>query len=165
LPTPPLGSDVHWTLTPNREDAIAVSHLLAPTYWHQRAETHRHSDTAAEADEAHARIDSHLHASAWVVAKAKDGTVIASARALSDGARLAWIYDVIVAADWRGKGIGDAIVRLLLDHPRVRRARTVRLATRDAAAFYQRMGFRETGQLPPRPYHSIEMVCVRDMSM
>jgi predicted N-acetyltransferase YhbS len=42
---------------------------------------------------------------------------------------------------WRGKGLGQRIIRLLLDHPAVRRAGVARLSTRDAHGFYEKYGF------------------------
>ena len=82
----------------------------------------------------------HRAASAWVGARAPDGTLLASARAMSDGSR-AWIYDVVVAPSVRGRGLGKRIVTLLLDHPAVRRTPVVLLGTRDAHGLYARYGF------------------------
>ena len=129
-------------------DAQAVAALLADAYWNDRF-------TRAEI------VASHLASPAWVVARDEAGSIVASARAISDRAKYAWIYDVVVAPQWRGKGVGDAVVRLLLDHPAVRRSRFVRLGTRDAMPFYAKMGFIERQDLPPRPYTSTEMVLVR----
>jgi nitroimidazol reductase NimA-like FMN-containing flavoprotein (pyridoxamine 5'-phosphate oxidase superfamily)/GNAT superfamily N-acetyltransferase len=88
-----------------------------------------------------------LGASAWVGAKDREGKLVAMARALSDGAKCAWIYDVVVDPAWRGRGVGQAVVRLVLDHPRVRGARQVELDTRDAEGLYARFGF---APAPPR---------------
>lgn len=129
-------------------DAAACADLLADAYWNDRFTR----------DEV---LRSHVESRAWIVAREARGRVVASARAISDGAKYAWIYDVIVAPDLRGKRVGDAVVRLLLDHPAVRRARFVRLGTKDAMSFYAKMGFIETTALPPRPYRSTEMVLVR----
>jgi ribosomal protein S18 acetylase RimI-like enzyme len=131
-----------------RVDAVACAALLEGSYWNDRF---THAEIAA----------SHLASSAWVVARDSANRVVASARAMSDGSKFAWVYDVIVAPEWRGKGVGDAVVRLLLDHPAVRHARFVRLGTRDAMAFYEKLGFVHTATLPPRPHSSTEMVLVR----
>lgn len=129
-----------------RADAEACASLLEGTYWNDRFTR----------DEI---ITSHLESSAWVVARAQDDAgIVASARAMSDGSKYAWVYDVVVAPEWRGKRAGDAVMRLLLDHPAVRRSRFVKLGTRDAMGFYERMGFVTSDKLPPRPYVSVDMV-------
>ena len=78
---------------------------------------------------------------AWLGARDADGRLIATARANSDGARHAYVADVAVAPSWRGRGLGQCLMRLLLDHPQLRGAAFVRLATADAQAFYERFGF------------------------
>jgi predicted GNAT family N-acyltransferase len=92
-----------------------------------------------------------------------EGRLVATARALSDGARSAWVGDVCVARDWRGKGLGQAIVRLILEHPRVRDADRVRLNTRDAQSLYERFGFVDTQkeQREKKAHPSTEMVLRR----
>ena len=52
-----------------------------------------------------------------------------------------WIYDVIVAPAWRGRRVGQALVRLLLDHPALRTTANVLLGTRDAQSLYAKFGF------------------------
>jgi ribosomal protein S18 acetylase RimI-like enzyme len=62
----------------------------------------------------------------------------------------AWIEDVIVDHESRGKGIGEALTRAALEHARQGGARTVDLTSRPsreaANRLYQRLGFvpRET---------------------
>ncbi len=97
---------------------------------------------------------------AWVGAEA-DGRLVACARALSDGVSWAGIYDVCVAPAWRRRGVGEAVVRLLLDHPAVRRARRAWLRTRDAQAFYRRFGFVRREEAPPEAIRADEMLLVR----
>jgi ribosomal protein S18 acetylase RimI-like enzyme len=80
-------------------------------------------------------------------ARDQDGRLVATARANSDGARHAYVADVAVAPDYRGRGLGEAVVRLLLEHPAVRGAGLVRLATRDAQTFYERFGFQPEEQV------------------
>ena len=96
-------------------------------------------------------------------ARDAEGRLVATARAAGDCAKRVWIYDVMVAPSRRGVGLGAAVVRLLLDHPAVRHARRVYLATRDAQRFYARLGFgdRAERETALRPYASTEMVLVR----
>lgn len=103
-----------------------------------------------------------LGASAWVGARDRTGALVAMARAVSDTSKVAWIYDVVVRPDWRGRGVGKAVLRLLLDHPAVRHARKVRLATRDAQGLYGKLGFRDIRQVPSAG-PSTEMVLVREV--
>lgn len=130
---------------PHLEEAVR---LLAGQYW---------NDVFTE-DELRA---SHLGSAAWVGAlDSSTGALVGTARALSDGAKYAWVYDVCVRPDWRGRGVGHALMRLLLEHPAVRRCARVRLGTRDAQSLYRRFGFVETSAVR-RPYATTEMVLVR----
>jgi predicted N-acetyltransferase YhbS len=107
---------------------------------------------------------SHPGSVAWVGARDEGGRLCATARAISDGAKRAWIYDVMVAPDWRRKRLGDAVVRLLLDHPAMRHVGRVYLTTRDAQRFYAKMGFgeREALETRRRPFAVTEMVLIRE---
>ncbi|MCA9671475.1 MAG: GNAT family N-acetyltransferase [Myxococcales bacterium] len=87
----------------------------------------------------------------WVGARDAAGALIATARAISDGVKLAYVGDVAVAPAYRGSGVGRALMALLLDHPRVRTTGCVRLATRDAHGFYRGLGFEMAGELPLTP--------------
>ena len=85
--------------------------------------------------------EAHRRSCAWVGAEGESGELIASARALADGCRRAMIYDVIVAERLRGRGLGAALMHLLLAHPALRGVDRVGLGTRDAHRFYERFGF------------------------
>lgn len=151
LPTPaflegPAGARLCCAMAP--ADAEAVADMLAEVYWN--AGLTREQVRQAQ-----------LGSDVWVGAKDGAGRVIATARALSDGAKNARVYDVMVAPEWRGRGLGKAVFRLILDHPKVRHAAFVRLATRDAQGLYAGFGFVEATQLPPKPYPSSEMVLRR----
>lgn len=91
-----------------------------------------------------------------VGAAGSDGRLVAAARATSDG-RVAWIFDVIVAPEARGRGLAMALMKLLLGHPAVRDAQVVRLGTRDAAGLYAKLGFADVREAPLRKYPVIEM--------
>ncbi len=103
--------------------------LLAPLYWNE--------DVSPEVI-----ARSLLGSTVWVGARDQVGALVGMARALSDTAKVAWVFDVVVRDDWRGKGLGQAIMRLLLEHPAVRDVKKVRLATRDAQGLYEKFGFR-----------------------
>ncbi len=118
-------------LCPQERDARAAAHLLEGTYWN----IGQSPDTLRPAP---------LGTAAWVVAHDSEGALAGTARALSDGAKCAWIFDVMVAPAWRRRGVAGCLLRLLLDHPLVRGATVVRLNTRDAEALYRPFGFQVT---------------------
>jgi GNAT superfamily N-acetyltransferase/nitroimidazol reductase NimA-like FMN-containing flavoprotein (pyridoxamine 5'-phosphate oxidase superfamily) len=134
-----------WLPAHRAEDAVA---LVLDEYW---------NDGFTREELARA----HRGASAWVGATDDAGALIATARAISDGAKNAWIYDVCVRHDWRGRGVGKSLMRLLLDHPAVRGVRVLRLGTRDAMSLYRPLGFVPLSEVPPRPYQVVEMVLRR----
>lgn len=75
----------------------------------------------------------------------ESGELIGWAMAISDYGKRAWIYDVMVLPAQRGRGVGEDIMRALLDHPGLRGCQQVRLGTRDAQRFYARLGFEALG--------------------
>jgi nitroimidazol reductase NimA-like FMN-containing flavoprotein (pyridoxamine 5'-phosphate oxidase superfamily)/ribosomal protein S18 acetylase RimI-like enzyme len=129
-------------------DAPAAAALTFGAYWNDGFS----AATLAQA---------HLGSAAWVGARDPSGALVATARAIGDAEKRAWIYDVMVAPSLRAQGVGEAVMRLLLDHPALRRVRRVYLATRDAQAFYARLGFGDRRELDVRPYSSTEMVRCR----
>jgi len=115
-------------VAPDAKDAEQVARLLEGQYWTQGLSPRE-------------LRDAQLGSNVWMVARDSQGVVVASVRALADGARLAYVLDVIVRPDLRGTGLGTALMRLLLCHPRVRGVRGLRLRTRDAQSFYHELGF------------------------
>jgi GNAT superfamily N-acetyltransferase len=70
------------------------------------------------------------------------GRQVAFARVVSDRAVFAYLMDVFVVPEFRGRGISKALMRAVLDHPDLQNLRLFLLATRDAHALYERFGFR-----------------------
>lgn len=121
----PAGVELMPVMGPSElPEAVA---LLAPMYWNE----HIDGERIAQAQ---------LASPAWVGAR-HEGRVIATARAISDGAKLAYVMDVAVAEPWRGEGIGRAVMELLLRHPAVRACRRVELHTKTAGPFYATLDF------------------------
>jgi ribosomal protein S18 acetylase RimI-like enzyme/nitroimidazol reductase NimA-like FMN-containing flavoprotein (pyridoxamine 5'-phosphate oxidase superfamily) len=130
------------------EDALAATELLAGEYW---------NDVFTKAE----LVRAHTGSSAWIGVKDANGALIGTARALADGGKYAWVYDVCVRTDWRRRGLGKVMMRLLLDHPAVRGCRVIRLGTRDAQSLYAGFGFVPLSSLPPRPFVTTEMLLRR----
>jgi GNAT superfamily N-acetyltransferase len=64
------------------------------------------------------------------------------ARVVSDFASIAYIADVFVVPEHRGRGIAKLLMRSILEHPQLQGLRRILLATRDAHALYAQFGFR-----------------------
>jgi len=71
------------------------------------------------------------------------------ARVITDYATFAWIADVFVVAEFRGRGLALWLGEVMLGHPELRGFRRWVLATKDAHELYRRMGFQEL-QRPER---------------
>lgn len=68
---------------------------------------------------------------------------LAFARAVTDLATYAYLTDVIVIEDARGRGLGSWMIEAILAHPDLQHLRRVALLTRDARELYERYGFAE----------------------
>jgi GNAT superfamily N-acetyltransferase len=69
------------------------------------------------------------------------GEQVGFARAITDGATFAYLADVYVLEEHRGKGLGKWIVETILAHPSLQGLRRILLATRDAHKLYAQFGF------------------------
>ena len=71
--------------------------------------------------------------------------------ALEDRCEEVWIDEIQVASEWRGKGIGSAILRDLIDRARAdRKALRLRVLRENARAqrLYRQLGFVVAGETP-----------------
>ena len=70
------------------------------------------------------------------------GDLVGFARVITDYTFKAMIFDVIVADAHRGKGLGDRLIELVLEHPDLARVRHFELyCLPGIAPFYERHGF------------------------
>jgi GNAT superfamily N-acetyltransferase len=133
---------VNWTrgkyhLTDDRRrlDFDAICRLLDKTYWAKgrpRAVMRRalrHS---------------------FCLALLHDRRLVGFARAVTDHTTFAWICDVVIDPDHRGRGLGRWLVERLIHHPQLQ-TRSQVLATRDAHTLYTRFGFRRREYLKRKP--------------
>ena len=72
----------------------------------------------------------------------QDGRQVGFARVVSDRAIFAYLMDVFVIPECRGRGISKKLVRAVLDHPELQNLRVFLLATKDAHGLYSQFGFR-----------------------
>jgi GNAT superfamily N-acetyltransferase len=69
-------------------------------------------------------------------------TQVGFARVVTDRATFAYLADVYVLEEHRGKGLSKWLVESVLHHPDLQGLRRFLLATRDAHGLYARYGFR-----------------------
>lgn len=72
----------------------------------------------------------------------EDDRQLAHARVLTDAVAFAYLGDVFVVPEARGRGLGKALLAAVLAHPQVWAVRRVALLTDDAHGLYERHGFR-----------------------
>jgi len=71
-----------------------------------------------------------------------DGAMqIGFARVISDRATYAYLCDVYVLEQYRGKGLGTWLMSCVIKHPDLQGLRRFSLLTRDAHGLYQKFGF------------------------
>jgi GNAT superfamily N-acetyltransferase len=70
-----------------------------------------------------------------------DARQVGFARVVTDYATMAYLADVFVVTEHRGRGVSKIIVRAILEHPELRGLRRFLLATRDAHGLYAQSGF------------------------
>jgi GNAT superfamily N-acetyltransferase len=74
-----------------------------------------------------------------------EGQQIAFARVITDKATFAYIADVYVLEDHRGKGLTRRMMESICAHPELQGLRRMMLATRDAHGLYAKFGFKPLG--------------------
>ena len=70
-----------------------------------------------------------------------DGSQVGFARAITDRATFAYLADVFVLPEQRGRGCAQQLMDAVMAHPELQGLRRFALATRDAHALYARYGF------------------------
>ena len=84
-----------------------------------------------------------LKGSTVVVSLWRGKRLVGFGRATSDGIHRAVLWDVVVAGDLQGRGLGRRVVEALLSAKTIRQAERVYLMTTNSAGFYQQLGFQE----------------------
>jgi N-acetylglutamate synthase-like GNAT family acetyltransferase len=111
---------------PARLDMDAICSFMAQSYWAKE----RTRETMQRAVE---------HSLCFGVYNGEQQ--IGFARAVTDFATFAWLADVFISEQYRGRGLGKWLVEAVLSHPDVQGVPRWFLATRDAQELYRRFGF------------------------
>jgi uncharacterized protein len=133
-----------FVVNPTRTLAAAHAGLLRDEYWRQQSSEEE-------------IVQAVLGSAAWVGLLDEGDQLVSAGRAVTDGRWTGMVCDVVVAPNRRGSGLGEAVMQLLLDHSAVRGVKRLRLGTRDAMAFYERLGFRAASEFP-LPFPNTEMI-------
>ena len=78
---------------------------------------------------------------------------VAFARVVTDCSTYAYLCDVYVLEEYRGKGLGTWMMEFVMKHPDLQGLRRFQLVTRDAHGLYTRFGFKG----PDHPERHMEM--------
>jgi GNAT superfamily N-acetyltransferase len=132
-----LGDGYELDDDPDRIDLDAVHAYLTRSYWAEG----RSRET----------VERLVRSAQRVVGLYADGRQVGFCRAVSDDASLAYLADVYVLPEHRGRGLGVQLVREMIDNGPYA-ARRWLLHTRDAHELYRRLGFGPPGErLMERP--------------
>lgn len=112
---------------PSRLDLDAITAMLARAYWAKG----RTRDVIAR------------YIQYSLVFGLYDGErQIGLARIVSDYTTFAWLCDVFIHEDYRGKGLGKWLLETIIAHPDLQGLRRFILMTRDAHGLYAQYGFK-----------------------
>ena len=75
-----------------------------------------------------------------------DGRQVAFARVITDFATIAYLADVFVIPEHRGRGVSKLLMRAILEHSKLQGLRRFILATKDAHGLYAGFGFKPLAQ-------------------
>lgn len=73
----------------------------------------------------------------------KGENLVGFARVVTDFATFAYLGDVFVIEEFRGRGLSKLLMRAIVGHPELQGFRRWILATRDAHTLYEKFGFHE----------------------
>jgi GNAT superfamily N-acetyltransferase len=77
---------------------------------------------------------------------APTGEQVGLVRAITDYTTFAYLCDVYVLEEHRGRGLSKAAMRALATHPRLQNLRRLQLVTQDAHGLYEQFGFQRVAQ-------------------
>ncbi|KGG14582.1 MULTISPECIES: GNAT family N-acetyltransferase [unclassified Prochlorococcus] len=82
-----------------------------------------------------------LAGSSVVISIWRNRKIIGFGRATSDGIYRAVLWDIVVAGELQGQGVGKQVVKALLSHHAIKGVEKIYLMTTNSSNFYEQMGF------------------------
>jgi ribosomal protein S18 acetylase RimI-like enzyme len=113
---------------PSKLDVAAIHAYLSRAYWSEGIPR---------------RIVERAIANSMCFGLFKGKEQIGLARVVTDRATYAYLCDVYVLEEFRGKGLGVWLMECVMSHPDLQGLRRFSLATRDAHGLYRKFGFDE----------------------
>jgi GNAT superfamily N-acetyltransferase len=123
-----INSGIEFSSDPERIDIDVVHSFLSRSYWAQG----RSREVVERSLRNSLCFGVYLHRHQ-----------IGFGRIVTDRAVYGYIADVFVLPEWRGRGIGKALMQTMLQHPDVVGLQVILLRSRDAQEFYRSLGFEE----------------------
>jgi GNAT superfamily N-acetyltransferase len=114
------------TTDPARLDLDAVTDMLSRAYW-----------AKGRTKQVIARYVEH----SLVFGIYSGDCQVGFARVVTDYTTFAWLCDVFIHEDYRGRGLGKWLMESILEHPELQGLRRFLLVTRDAHGLYAKYGF------------------------
>ena len=75
----------------------------------------------------------------------KSNKQIGFARVVTDAVFFGNIMDVIIDPEYQSKGLGKVLVEFIFNQETIKSLQTITLKTKDAHSFYEKYGFKKTG--------------------
>jgi len=119
----------HFTISTEsaRLDLDAIVDMLSRAYW----ATGRSRETIVRSIE-----------HSLVFGVYDDARQVGMARVVSDYAAFAWLCDVFIHEEYRGRGLGKWLMETVVSHPDLQHLRRFLLVTRDAHGLYTQFGWK-----------------------
>jgi GNAT superfamily N-acetyltransferase len=121
-----LPTDLEISTDPTRIDLDVVYGFLSTSYWAQKRTR---------------QVVERSIANSIPFGAYSAGRQVAFARVVTDRAVFAYLADVFVVREFRGRGISKALMRAILAHPDLAGVTMILLRTRDAHGLYAQFGF------------------------
>ena len=87
-----------------------------------------------------------LHGSTVVVTLWQNQRLVGFGRATSDQIYRAVLWDIVVADDLQGKGLGRLVIEALVASPEIKEVERLYLMTTNSSNFYKQLGFQNCNQ-------------------
>ncbi|NQY86798.1 MAG: GNAT family N-acetyltransferase [Colwellia sp.] len=122
-----------YRITDNKEemDIDAIHHYLSRSYWAKDVP----KSVVIKA------IENSLCFAVLAVDTNNKEKQVGFARLITDSATFAYLADVYILAEHRGKGLSKQMMKKIIAHPQLQGLRRIMLATKDAHGLYEQFGF------------------------